>query len=184
MHPPLATRRQPQPIGRLPTSPICSARIGAVSDVRRRRPRAACALALSRRAASLPVVVHDRASVGRRPRCAPLRVHRASSSPGAFSRSKHRGWALVHLPAVAWAAWTEFTATVCPLTPWENALRAEAGDARVQRRVRRALHRAVDLSGGLTPDAQLGLGIGIVAVNAVIYAFAWRRSRLDAGVGT
>jgi len=39
------------------------------------------------------------------------------------------GWAIVHLPSVAWAAWTEFTGTICPLTPWEQSLRRAAGDA-------------------------------------------------------
>jgi len=29
----------------------------------------------------------------------------------------HRAWAVLHLPAVAWGAWTEFTGTICPLTP-------------------------------------------------------------------
>jgi hypothetical protein len=96
---------------------------------------------------------------------------------GGILAFKHRGWALVHLPAVAWAAWTEFTATVCPLTPWENALRAEAGDAGYKGGF--VEHYIVPLiyPEGLTPDAQVGLGIGIVAVNAVIYAFAWHRSR-------
>lgn len=98
---------------------------------------------------------------------------------GGFLTFKHRRWAFVHLPAVAWAAWTEFTATVCPLTPWENALRAEAGDAGYKGGF--VEHYIVPLiyPEGLTPDAQVGLGIGIVALNAVIYAFAWRRSRND-----
>ena len=37
--------------------------------------------------------------------------------------------AWLHLPAVAWAAYVEFTATICPLTPLENALRRRAGAA-------------------------------------------------------
>ena len=96
---------------------------------------------------------------------------------GGILAFKHRGWALVHLPAVAWAAWTEFTATVCPLTPWENALRAEAGDAGYTGGF--VEHYIVPLiyPEALTPAAQVGLGIGIVALNAVIYALAWRRSR-------
>jgi hypothetical protein len=66
---------------------------------------------------------------------------------GGLLTFKHRAWAIVHLPAVAWAAWTEFTATVCPLTPWENVFRAEAGDAGIHRKLRRALHRAAHLPG-------------------------------------
>ena len=35
-----------------------------------------------------------------------------------------------HLPAVGWAAWIEFSGKICPLTPLENFLRAEAGLSR------------------------------------------------------
>ena len=34
---------------------------------------------------------------------------------------------------------------------------------------------------GLTPQTQLVLGVGIVALNAAIYALAWRKSRRGAG---
>ena len=86
-----------------------------------------------------------------------------------------RRWAILHLPAVAWAAWTEFSGTVCPLTPWENALRAAAGergygDSFVD-------HYIVPLiyPPGLTAEAQVALGIGILLLNALVYGVAWRR---------
>ena len=84
-----------------------------------------------------------------------------------------RRWAIAHLPAVAWAAWTEFTATVCPLTPWENALRAAADDAGYTGSF--IDHYVVPLvyPQGLTPDAQIALGVGVIALNAVVYAVAW-----------
>jgi len=37
--------------------------------------------------------------------------------------------AFLHLPAAAWAAWVEFTGTICPLTPLENHWRQGAGAA-------------------------------------------------------
>ncbi|MEP7276556.1 MAG: DUF2784 domain-containing protein, partial [Betaproteobacteria bacterium] len=37
--------------------------------------------------------------------------------------------AWLHLPALAWAAYIEFTATICPLTPLENLFRQRAGAA-------------------------------------------------------
>ena len=88
-----------------------------------------------------------------------------------------RRWAILHLPAVAWAAWTEFTATVCPLTPWENALRAEAGEAGYADSF--VGHYIVPLiyPQDLTPNVQFALGIGVVALNAVVYAVAWRRRK-------
>lgn len=96
---------------------------------------------------------------------------------GGLLTLRHKGWAIAHVPAVAWAAWTEFTATVCPLTPWENALRAEAGDAAYAGSFVEHYIVPIVYPQGLTPDAQVGLGVGIVALNAVIYAFAWRRKR-------
>src|SRR4029077_12448139 len=39
------------------------------------------------------------------------------------------GFAWLHLPAVAWGAFVELPARVCPLTPLEVALRQAAGDA-------------------------------------------------------
>jgi hypothetical protein len=94
-----------------------------------------------------------------------------------------RRWAWVHLPAVAWAAWTEFTATVCPLTPWENALRAAAGDAGYAESF--VEHYIVPLiyPAALTPGAQIVLGLGIVGLNVIVYAFAWRRLPRCARIG-
>lgn len=96
---------------------------------------------------------------------------------GGLLTLKHRAWSIVHLPAVAWAAWTEFTATVCPLTPWENAFRTEAGDAGYTGSF--VEHYIVPLiyPQGLTPQAQMGLGVAIVALNTAIYALAWRKCR-------
>ena len=89
----------------------------------------------------------------------------------------HPRWAWLHLPAVAWAAWTEFTSTACPLTPWENALRVAAGDAGYAGSFVEHYIVPIIYPAGLTPSAQTGLGAGIVALNVIVYALAWRRSR-------
>jgi hypothetical protein len=102
---------------------------------------------------------------------------------GGLLTLRHKGWAIVHLPAVAWAAWTEFTATVCPLTPWENALRAKAGEAGYAGGFVDHYIVPIIYPQALTPDAQVELGVGVVALNAVIYALAWRRSRTARGLG-
>lgn len=84
--------------------------------------------------------------------------------------------AFVHLPAAAWAAYTEFTATICPLTPLENALRHRAGDAGYAGGFVEHYLIPVIYPAGLTPPIQLALGVFVVAVNATFYALAWRRA--------
>jgi hypothetical protein len=90
--------------------------------------------------------------------------------------------AWLHLPAALWGAWTEFTGTICPLTPLENALRRAAGEAGyaggfIEHYVVPALYPE-----GLTPRMQVGFGIAVVAINAVLYGFAWRRARICATI--
>ena len=89
-------------------------------------------------------------------------------------------YAIVHLPALAWAAWIEFTGSICPLTPLENALRHRAGEAGypggfVEHYVLPVLYPA-----GLTPALQSWIGLFLVALNVAIYAVAlarWRARR-------
>jgi hypothetical protein len=78
----------------------------------------------------------------------------------------------VHLPAAAWAAYTEFTGTICPLTPLENALRRGAGEAGYEGGF--VEHYVIPLiyPAGLTARAQLVLGAIIIGINAAVYAVA------------
>ena len=84
-------------------------------------------------------------------------------------------WAWVHLPAVAWVAFIEFTGTICPLTPLENALRVKAGQAGysggfVEHYLLPAMYPS-----GLTPRIQAGLGTLVLVVNVVAYTIFVRR---------
>jgi hypothetical protein len=86
----------------------------------------------------------------------------------------------VHLPAAAWGALVEFTGWICPLTPWEQALRHRAGQAGypggfVEQYVLPVLYPAE-----LTPGVQVALGFLVIVVNAGLYALVWRR-RLPRG---
>jgi hypothetical protein len=83
--------------------------------------------------------------------------------------------AILHLPAAAWAAWVEFTGTICPLTPLENEWRHAAGAAGYQGGF--VEHHLVPAlyPDGLTPRMQVALGVVVVAVNASLYGFAWWR---------
>jgi hypothetical protein len=97
---------------------------------------------------------------------------------GGFAVMRWPKLAVLHLPAVAWAAFVEFSGIICPLTPWENALRLRAGDAGfeggfVEHYVHPLLYPAV-----LTPPTQAVLGTFVVALNVLLYgAMLWRRRR-------
>jgi hypothetical protein len=88
---------------------------------------------------------------------------------------RRRGWAALHLPAVAWGAYAEISGTLCPLTPLENSLRLKAGDAGYAGGF--VEHYIIPLlyPEALTPRLQVALGLTVIAVNVVVYALAWRR---------
>jgi hypothetical protein len=85
--------------------------------------------------------------------------------------------AWLHAPAALWGAGIEFTGGVCPLTPLELHLRALAhqhgyAGGFVEHYVFGALY-----PDGLSRNVQLVLGLFVLAVNAAVYAVAWRRHR-------
>ena len=86
-------------------------------------------------------------------------------------------WAYLHLPAVAWVAWLEFSGAICPLTPLENALRIRAGQAGYEGGFIDHYLLPLIYPAGLTPQIQVGLGIGVVVLNVIIYGWLWRRRR-------
>ena len=94
---------------------------------------------------------------------------------GGFLVLRWQRLAWVHLPVVAWGAGIEFTGGICPLTPLENHLRAlahEQGYAGgfVEHYVFGLLYPE-----GLTRDLQIALGLGVLALNAAVYAWLWYR---------
>jgi hypothetical protein len=85
---------------------------------------------------------------------------------------------LLHLPALAWAAFVEFTGRICPLTPLENQLRAASGAAGYTGGFVEHYLLPVLYPAGLTRELQWTLGSGLVAFNLVVYGLlAWRRMR-------
>jgi len=81
----------------------------------------------------------------------------------------------LHLPAAAWGALIEFANWPCPLTPLENWLRRRAGGAGYETGF--IEHYLVPLlyPPGLTRGLQIGLGIGVLMVNVVVYTWVRRR---------
>jgi hypothetical protein len=85
--------------------------------------------------------------------------------------------AWVHLPCAIWGALIELAGWICPLTPLENRLREMAGQGGYRGGFVEHYLIPVVYPAGLTPRLQLVLGLGVTAVNAVVYAIWHRRRR-------
>jgi len=83
----------------------------------------------------------------------------------------------LHLPAVAWGAYVEFSGTICPLTPLENVLRERAGESGYEGGFIAHYILPLMYPAGLTPGMQLILGVVVVVLNAAAYAMWWRGCR-------
>ena len=94
-----------------------------------------------------------------------------------------RRWAWLHVPALFWGAWIEFSGGICPLTPLENWLSAQAG--RTVYRGDFIDHILVPLlyPADLTREFQIILGVSVILINAGLYAFLWRRIRHEGNPG-
>jgi hypothetical protein len=95
---------------------------------------------------------------------------------GALLAARRRRWLPVHLAAAAWGVLVEATGAVCPLTWAELYFRRLAGEAGYQGGFIDHYLLPLIYPAGLTRDAQVMLGLGVLAVNAVMYAWIWRRS--------
>ncbi len=90
-----------------------------------------------------------------------------------------RLWAVwVHIPAVVWAVWIEFTGGICPLTPLENRFRMQGGEAGYADSFIAHYLLPVLYPADLTRSVQIVLGAFALAVNLGIYwrLFVKRRS--------
>lgn len=89
-----------------------------------------------------------------------------------------RRWiAWLHVPAFLWGAMIECTGGVCPLTPWEQSLRARAGQEGYTGGF--IDHYLIPLiyPAALTRAGQLLLGALVLLVNAAAYGALWSRIR-------
>ena len=78
---------------------------------------------------------------------------------------------LVHLPAVLWGALIEFRGWICPLTPLENRLRQKAGVAAYEGGFLEHYLTPILYPEFLTREIQIALGISVLLLNLVIYAW-------------
>ncbi len=96
-------------------------------------------------------------------------------------RWRHVAW--VHLPAAVWGALIMFRGWICPLTPLENWLRRLGGEAGYQGGF--VEHYVVTLlyPPGLTRGIQVGIGIGVILVNLLVYGRVLAARRVQGGGG-
>ncbi|HSA54939.1 MAG TPA: DUF2784 domain-containing protein [Gemmatimonadaceae bacterium] len=85
--------------------------------------------------------------------------------------------AWLHLPAAIWGVLIEFAGWICPLTPLENALRRQAGEAGYEGGFIEHYVTALLYPAGLTRSMQWILGGGTLLLNLVIYTLVLRRRR-------
>jgi hypothetical protein len=82
-----------------------------------------------------------------------------------------------HLPAVAWGALIEWRGWICPLTPLEVALRRRAGEAGYEGDFLERYLGPILYPPGLSRQVQLGLAVGVVVLNVVVYGVVLLRRR-------
>src|SRR5262245_57002101 len=85
----------------------------------------------------------------------------------------------VHLPAVAWGTIVEFSGWICPLTPLENWLREQAGEAGYRGDFIAYYLLPILYPDTLTREVQTILGLVVVLLNAAIYCWLWQRQILS-----
>lgn len=96
---------------------------------------------------------------------------------GGLLALKNRRWMWLHLPAAAWAASVVIMGWICPLTPWEQTLRAAAGQQGYSGGFIEHYVLAAIYPDGLTRPVQVALGAGVLAFNLIVYGVVHRRRR-------
>jgi Protein of Unknown function (DUF2784) len=89
---------------------------------------------------------------------------------GGLAVLRWRRLAWLHALAFAWAVTVELTGWICPLTPLEDRLRRSAGEAGYHGGF--VAHYLIPTlyPVGLSRAEQVVLGLGVLALNAAIYA--------------
>ena len=94
---------------------------------------------------------------------------------GGFLAWRWRRLVWAHLPAALWGALVELTGWICPLTPWEVALRTQAGQAGYAGGFIEHYLIPIIYPAGLTRTIQLGIAAFVIVLNVVAYVGYVRR---------
>jgi hypothetical protein len=99
---------------------------------------------------------------------------------GAFLLPRFPRLIWLHLPAAAWGALIEFAGWICPLTPLENHLRRLGGEAGYEGGFMAHYLLPVIYPEALTREIQVAIGLGVIVVNLVAYAWWYRAGKRNA----
>lgn len=77
----------------------------------------------------------------------------------------------LHIPTAIWGVLIEYAGWICPLTPWEKALREKAGQVAYESDFVGNYIIPLIYPRGLTHNTQLILGSFVLILNLVIYGF-------------
>jgi hypothetical protein len=94
---------------------------------------------------------------------------------GALLVARRRRLLPVHLAAAGWGLFVEVSGAICPLTWAEVHYRRLAGEAGYEGGFIDHYLLPLIYPAGLTRDAQWMLGVAVLVLNAVLYAWIWRR---------
>jgi Protein of Unknown function (DUF2784) len=83
----------------------------------------------------------------------------------------------LHVAAVIWAVYVEWSGAICPLTPLENTLRTAAGLEAYAGDFVAEYVFPVLYPDGLTRGAQFAIGAAVLAVNGCVYAVLLRQRK-------
>jgi hypothetical protein len=85
--------------------------------------------------------------------------------------------AYFHIPVAVYGGAIEFVGWICPLTPLENSLRRQAGEAGYSTGFVEHYLLPVLYPSALTREIQLLLGVVVLGINLSIYVYVFRRRR-------
>ena len=77
----------------------------------------------------------------------------------------------IHIPAIIWGSYIELTHSICPLTYLENWLLQKANLTTYSEGFIQYYLAPIVYPTNLTKDIQIYLGIALILINIVIYAF-------------
>ena len=83
----------------------------------------------------------------------------------------------IHLPALIWGLYIELTHSICPLTYLENWLLQKANLTTYSEGFIQYYLVPIVYPTNLTKDIQIYLGIGLIVINIVIYAFIFGKMK-------